>query len=301
MRHAACLLIGLLAVFAPALKAATLDEILERGTLRACVALIDPRLIDKSPRDCSSDCAYSGLIIEQVTAFAQSLGNVSLDLREVGWSEQFADKDGDVDRERDDEPWLLAQGTCDLFVSNLTILDWRLRKMNIVPLFQSRMIVMVRAERASEFPDMMSLGGQTAAVLPDSSFQSWITARNGDVYSDNPIKSLPIELGETFDYVENGTADFAFSDADIAVLAMKVRARDITPAFSVGATQSIGWGMSRGAPGLRQQVKQFFEASRADPTSPVSLAWRNWLGVTIPEFEALVRSLPGDPAQDAIR
>lgn len=296
MRQFLTLATGLAVTLSTAAHAATLDQIRERGSLNACVAMIDEKLVDKSPKNCTEDCGFSGLIIEQVNAFAESLGGLSVSLIEVGWSEQFENESGEVVQSAAYRPRLLADGSCDLFVSNLTVLPWRLRKMNIVPLFQSRMIVMVNAARVGEFADLRALSGQTAAVLQDSSFQSWIDARNQDTFQDNPIAVSPIVLGETFDHVADGTADFAISDADIAVLAMKTRPSDIAPVFAVGDTQDIGWGVSHNAPALAQQVAQFFDASRSDPASQVNLIWQRWFGVTIPEFEALVSALPGDQA-----
>ncbi len=296
MRRILTLATGLVATFSTAVHATSLAQIRERGSLNACVAMIDERLVDKSPENCTQDCVFSGLIIEQVNAFAESLGGLSMSLKEVGWSEQFENETGEVVQSAVYDPRLLADGSCDLFVSNLTVLPWRLRKMNIVPLFRSRMIVMVNAARVGEFADLKTLSGRTAAVLQDSSFQEWIDARNLDTFQDNPIAIAPILLGETFDHVADGKADFAISDADIAGLAMKTRPSDVAPVFAVGDTQDIGWGVSHNAPALAQRVAQSCDASRSDPTSQVNLIWQRWLGVTIPQFEALVSALPGDQA-----
>lgn len=284
----------------PAAVAGPLAQVMERGSLRACVSLIDPRLISKSPKDCAEGCDYTGLIIEQVDAFAQSLGDVSVDLRDIGWSQQFANANGVVDLAGTYSPQSLSDGSCDLYVSNLTVLEWRTRKMDIVPLFQSRMIVMVKAERVLEFEGLASLAGRTAAILPDSSFQKWIVDRNIDTFADNPVRMTVVPLGQTFDRVADGSVDFAFADADIAVLAMANRPGDIAPAFAVGPEQSLGWGVSRDAPALRARVEQFFAASRANPNSSVNLAWHKWLGVTLPEFEALVRALPAADSAKAV-
>ncbi|TNF18305.1 MAG: transporter substrate-binding domain-containing protein [Rhodobacteraceae bacterium] len=283
----------------PALAAAgTLDDIRARGELRACIAMIDPALVRREPEGCEAECGYAGIVIDQVRAFAATLPDVTLDFVEVTWSSQFADAAGQVDTSSDETPALLANGTCDLYVSNLARLPWREKMMTIVPLFESRMIVLVRADEVSRFSDFDRLAGHSAAVQSESSFHTWLLAANETVFRDNPIRIILSDLDEPLDLVRQGVAEFTLTDADIAVSVMNESAPTLAPALAAGGVQQLGWGMERRASELQAEVAGFFAAQRADPDSALNEAWRASIGVSVAEFEALVRALP-DAGQDA--
>lgn len=298
MKHCAGVWGLALAVSAGAATAETLPEILARGSLRACVATIHPALVRRVPDGCTENCAFAGLVVDQVRAFVETLDDVAIDLREVGWTEQFADAGGTVTVDGTYTPELLADGSCDLYVSNLARLPWREKMMTIVPLFESRMIVLVQSERAGEFPTLEALAGRVVSVQPDSSFHTWVLARNEDIFRDNPLRILEVNPDAPMDDVAAGRADFTLTDADIAVFAMNERPADIVPVFSIGDVQALGWGMARDNGGLAQAVATFFAAQRADTRSALNQAWVAQLGLTIAEFEALARALPNGTGPD---
>lgn len=278
-----------------AAQAATLAELEARGTLRVCFSAIDPALVRVEPEGCTDDCQYVGLLVDQVAAFAETLDGVSVMHKSVPWSAQFADVTGQVHRGQSYLPHLLASGACDLFVSNLARLPWRLRKMDIVPLFESRMIAIVRADRQTEFETLESFAGKSAAVTLESSFHTWLLERNAGEFASEPVRIAPLNGRDPFELVHEGEADFTLTDADIAVLSAKAFGSELVPAFAVGPVQELGWGLDPEDTELRMAVETFFKEQKSASRSSLNQAWQRSLGVTISEFEALVSALPGEP------
>lgn len=285
-------------LWAGAAQAGTLAEIEARGDLRVCFSAIDPALVRVEPAGCTDDCQYAGLLVDQVEIFAETLNGVSVTHKSVSWSEQFADATGQVRRGQSYLPHILASGACDLLVSNLARLPWRLRKMDIVPLFESRMIAIVRADRQTDFKTLESFAGQSAAVTLESSFHTWLLERNAGEFASNPVRILPLEGRDPFELVHEGGADFTLTDADIAVFSVKAFGAELVPAFAVGPVQELGWGLDPADTELRMAVEAFFKDQKSDSRSALNRAWQRRLGVTISEFEALVSALPGEPVVD---
>ena len=285
-----CLILYFSLIGLPA--AATLEPVSGSRVLRACLAPIDPALVRVAPEGCETDCEFTGLVVDQVRAFADSLIDIEVQLVEVGWAEQFENNHGVVDKPAAYTPRLLQDGSCDMYVSNLSVLPWRETKVAIVPLYQNRMIVMIRSKREADFPDLQALAGKTAIVEEQSSFHSWLLERNAELFYNHPVTIQLADETPPFDLVASGLFDFTITDADIAVFAMKNRHKGLTPTFAVGPIQQLGWGVSTDNTDLQTLITDFFQQQRADIDSPLNKAWRSHLGITINEFESLIQSLP---------
>lgn len=276
--------------WATAAAAASLEQILERGSINICVALIDPLLTRVEPEGCTAECRHAGVIVEEARAFAAALG-VEPRFRTVAWSEQFADASGEVRREASYTPALLADGTCDLFVSNLARLPWRLTKLEIVPRFDSRMIALIRADDADRIRHIDDLEGLTIGVAEQSSFHSWVLEQNSSIFAARPIRIVPANGQEPLAALLRGEVDFVLTDADIAVSSLRSWAPELQVAFAIGPVHQIGWGLAHGSPALKDRIAAFFAAEKAQPSSTTNRAWMEAFGVSLAEFDALVRAL----------
>lgn len=276
--------------WATAAAAAPLEQILERGSIRICIALIDPLLTRVEPAGCTADCRHAGVIVEEARAFATALG-VEPRFRTVGWSEQFADASGEVRREAGYTPALLADGTCDLFVSNLARLPWRLTKLEIVPRFDSRMIALIRTDDAERIRRIDDLEGLTIGVAEQSSFHSWVLEQNSSIFAERPIHIVPATGQEPLRALRRGEVDFILTDADIAISSLRASASEVQVAFAIGPVQQIGWGLAHGSPALEERIAAFFAAEKAELSSPTNRAWVDAFGVSLAEFDAMVRAL----------
>ncbi len=126
----ALLLIGAMAL---PCCARSLDEIRKTKELRICITATHPAYATAEPANCREECKFTGPVYEETRAFALSLGNgVRGKYLRVAWDEQFFDKEGKSDRAAAYTPELLASGKCDLYASNMTKNEWRLKKMDII-------------------------------------------------------------------------------------------------------------------------------------------------------------------------
>ncbi|MEM7693152.1 MAG: transporter substrate-binding domain-containing protein [Pseudomonadota bacterium] len=255
----------------------TLETITERGALVACLAEIDPDLVHLS-----ADGVWSGLVVEEVAEFASHLA-VDPVFVAVEWHEQFVESAG--------EPALLANGTCDLFAANLTRLGWREEIMTIVPLVENRMIVLAREDLDPPIQTVNDLAGRTVSVEDKSSFHMWLDEANRGRFSENPVV-IHLDGEDPMEAVARGSADFAMTDADIAVLTIRTRHPHLLAVFSVGPVQEIGWGVSKSSGALQRVLATYFGEQRDSRLSAFNAIWRRYLGLTIKEFEDLVRALP---------
>ncbi|MGR3500919.1 hypothetical protein [Pseudaestuariivita sp.] len=277
----------------------TLQEIQARGTLRACFAPIHPSFASVAPAGCTEDCRFSGLHVEQARAFAKALG-VTLDPSMHPWQSQFEDAGGAVRMGDTYVPRLLADGTCDVLPSNLARLPWRLKMMEIVPLFSSHMIAVIHEDDRDRFSRVAHFAGKRTAVVPGSSFESWLMARNLDVFAQDPVELVPLGGRGALEMVADRSVDFSITDADIAVLTARVEESSLLPAFTVGPVQELGWGVSKDSVELQQALARFFAAQRDQGRSTINRAWIEYLGVSINGFEALVGSLSSDPGTSGL-
>jgi ABC-type amino acid transport substrate-binding protein len=245
------------------------------------------------PPDCRDDCTFSGPAYEAVLAFVATLGtDIKPTFRRVAWDEQFFNQQGHTDREASYTPALLAAGTCDLYPSNLTMTAWRLKKLDFVPLFQSRMMVVVHTARQKQFNGPADLAGKTAAVQKDTSFHTWLQAQNEAAYAANPVHIQLFGPGASLTAVDAGAVDFTITDADTAIWSTRYQFKNAVVAFPVGPPDEIGWAFRKQDQDLQAAVAQFFARQKASPTSTLNRIWENHFGLTLNKFETLVKTLP---------
>ena len=273
--------------------ARSLAAIQQSQEIRICLSPAHPAVVVAQPPDCRDDCTFSGPVYEAVLAFVATLGtDIKPTFRRVAWDEQFFNQQGQTDREASYTPALLASGTCDLYPSNLTITAWRLKKLDFVPLFQSRMMVVVNTARQKQFNGPADLAGKTAAVQKDTSFHTWLQAQNEDAYAANPVQIQLLGPGASLTAVDAGAVDFAMADADAAIWSTRYQFKNAVVAFPVGPTDEIGWAFRKEDQDLQAAVAQFFARQKASPTSTLNRIWENHFGLTLNKFETLVKTLP---------
>ena len=198
---------GLTTSYPHVIQARPFAEIQQTGELRVCLAPVHPAIVNVEPADCRSDCRFSGAAYDTALAFVATLkGDIKPTFRRVDWDEQFFDENQLTVQEASYTPALLASGDCDLYPSHLTVTDWRLKKLVIVPLFQSRMMVIVNKARREQFQTPADLAGKTTAVTKDTSFHSWLQAQNQGPFADNPVQITLVGMGESLSAVDAGRA-----------------------------------------------------------------------------------------------
>jgi ABC-type amino acid transport substrate-binding protein len=289
--HTAGRVISLLLVLAgvamPA-DARSLTEIKKSKELRICIVAAHPSHATAEPAHCREKCKFTGPVYEEAKAFAASLGNgVRSRFLRVGWDEQFFGKQGKTDREAADTPELLASGKCDLYASNMTKNEWRLKKLDIVTLYSSRMMVISAKAMAGKIKAAPALAGKTAAIEKDTSYHTWLEEQNQAAYSANPvvIKLLPTQ--NSFAAVDAGEVDFTLADSDAAIWAVRYQLKNAKTAFPVGPVDEIGWAFNKADKDLQATVQKFFDNQRKADNSLFNQIWERYFGIGLNKFNSI--------------
>jgi membrane-bound lytic murein transglycosylase F len=283
-------LLALLLMLPAIAQARPLTEIKKTKELRVCLSPLEDYLFKVEPANCKEKCKYSGVAYDSALIFAKSIG-VKLGVRVVSWDEQFFNDKGVTLREATYTPELLATGKCDLYTSNVTKNEWRLKKMDFMTLFPNRMLVVVKKNRKKEFTTQQSLGGKTIATVKDTSYHTWLEVANSTTYKNNPIKIMLVADGEMVPAVTSGKADATMLDYDYAVYVTEKKARELGTAIGVGDPQEVGWAARKDSQDLQAAVKEFFKNQMAEPQSELNSVWNHYFGVTLKAFVAAVSLL----------
>src|SRR5215475_10534274 len=124
-------IIGLTSINA---AARSIADILKTKELRVCIAFAAASG-KAEPPGCRADCVMSGDTPDLAAAFAASFGPlIKPKWLNVGWEEQFQNKEGKVIREAAYTPELLASEVCDFYATGFPKNEWRSKKMDFVTL-----------------------------------------------------------------------------------------------------------------------------------------------------------------------
>jgi len=289
-----CILGCLLFTFSVAMstQARSLEEITRTQEIRFCVVPIHPSIATAEPEGCREDCEFSGPVYEEALAFAASLGNeIQPRFLRVEWDEQFFNQDGVTVREAGYTPELLASGTCDLYPSNLTKNEWRLKKLDFVTLLPNRMMVIVPASQHSYVKSPADLAGKVAVIEKDTSYHTFLQEQNQSAYAENPIHIMLMATEKAFEAVDAGSVDFTIVDSDAALWSVRNLLKISVMAFPVGATDEVGWAFRKQDKDLQAAVEQFFTRQRADEHSDLNQIWKTYFGMSLTKFIMLVGSV----------
>jgi len=225
--------------------------------------------------------------------FAEHLGpELSVKIVWVKWDQLFHNEQGKTDREGTYTPYLLASEQCDLYATHVTKNDWRLKKLDFITLYPSRMMIIGPKSKQSLYKKASDLGGKRASVLKNTSFHTWLNEQNNTLFKDNPIVVIPMD--STMDSLrapEEGKADFSMDDADYAVWATKAKLKNSVAYFPVGPIDDIGWAFQKKDKDLQAACKKFFKQQRASKGSPLNLLWKKRFGMTLTKFTLVITSI----------
>lgn len=271
-------------------NARSLEEIKASKEIRICI-VPDLSVVTAEPADCIENCTLSGPVYEEILAFTETLGkDIKSRFIKVEWDEQFYNKEGKNIYDAEYNPELFVSGRCDIFPSNLTKTEWRLKKMDFVTVFPSRMMVIIHKSKKSLFKTAFDLAGKRAAIVLNTSYYTWIKEQNQKIYSSNPIKAEFVQSDEeAIEIVMANKADFTLIDADKAIWIIRHKIKDAMVAFPVGPTDEIGWAFSRQDKELQAAVQKFFDEQRSE-TSVLNRIWEKYFGVTLNKFITIIKA-----------
>lgn len=270
-------------------QARSLETIQQTGEIRFCIADFHPAIAIAEPSGCRDDCTFKGPVYEAALDFALTLGSdIKAKFVRVEWDEQFHNQDGETDRQGSYTPELLASGTCDIYPSHLTKLDWRLKKLDFVTLFPNRIMVVVNKQKKRDFSKPEDLAGKVAAVTKDTSFDTWLQAQNESAYKDDPIELRYMSSFDAIKAVEAGEADFTLLDGDLAIWTINRQFKQTALGFPVGSPDEIGWAFRKEDKDLQHLVERYFAVERKASYSKTNTRWKRIYGLSLQDFIKLV-------------
>ena len=245
------------------MQARSLADIRATGELRICVAG-------------SSAVFYQA----NAQAFAKFLGVTPKVTQLATWDQQFQNAAGVTVKDATYEAHVLANGSCDLFPNDLHMTDWRRSKMQLVPLYTTRKMVVANRKMRAELQKPADLAGHSAAVQKGTAYESWLLEQNQTTLANNPITIYLAPTTESLERVATGASDFTVVAAETAFQAVRGDLQGLNLLFPVDTPVEVGWGLSPSDSGLRQQLEQFFADSfRVD--SELDRSWQRKYDISL--------------------
>ncbi|MES2877880.1 MAG: response regulator [Pseudomonadota bacterium] len=208
------------------------------------------------------------------------------------WDEQFQNASGTVVKDATYVAQLLANGSCDVYPNDLHVLDWRSSKMEMVPYYQSRKLV-VAHRNLKTLHGVGDLKGLRAAVQKGTAYDSWLNEQNKTRFASHPITVSHMPTAEAMAAVAGKAADFTVIGAESSFKWVRGDLDNLDILFPVDAPVNVAWGINPKADGLRSRIEQFFKES-ARVGSALDSSWRKQYGVSLMEYQLFDASFGSD-------
>lgn len=282
-RHCFVRLVGLAALMMAAqLHARALVDIRASNELRVCVA------------GSSADFYTANAL-----AFARYLGVSATVVRLARWDQQFENAAGVVDLPGRYVAQPLASGQCDLYPNDLHMLDWRRTKMDMVPYYTVRKMIVANQQLRSTVKQPADLAGLRAAVQKGTSYDDWLTAQNATSFRDKPVAIGYFPTAESMRRVSLGLADFTVTGSEGAFKWIRGDTlQNLDLLFPVGELEKVGWGIAPSADDLREALAGYF-ADSLRVGSELDRAWQKYYGISRMEYLFFEQSLDTRAAERA--
>lgn len=251
----------------------TLEEIRKTDELRICVAG-------------SSYELYTAMAL----AFAEHLG-VSPRVKQLdSWDQQFQNDKGVTDKDAAYTPYLMDSGECDCYPNDVVKNEWRLKKLDFVILFRTRMVVVVHKDNQPGYTEVAALAGKKAAIQKWTSYHSWLEAQNARARLSSPVRIQFMTTNESMQAVDAKSVDFTIIGADGALNWTRNRVKNLVVAFPIGDTTEVGWAFRKRDKDLQEAVRRFFDAQAA-VGSRFDDIWKEKVGISLSEFNVFISAL----------
>jgi ABC-type amino acid transport substrate-binding protein len=223
-------------------------------------------------------------------AFAEHLGVSPRVKRLDSWDQQFQNDKGVTDKEAAYTPALMDSGDCDCYPNDVVKNDWRLKKLDFVILFRTRMVVVVNKDNQPAYKGVADLAGKKAAIQKETSYSSWLETQNAGPLVSSPIQIQFMTTDESMQAVDTKFVDFTVIGADGALNWTRNKVKNVVVAFPVGDTTEVGWAFRKKDKDLQEAVRRFFD-SQAAVGSRFDEIWKEKVGIRLSEFNVFITDL----------
>ena len=243
----------------------------------------------KELRICVAGSSYE-LYTAMALAFAEHLGVSPRVKRLDSWDQQFQNDKGVTDKEAAYTPALMDSGDCDCYPNDVVKNDWRLKKLDFVILFRTRMVVVVNKDNQPAYKGVADLAGKKAAIQKGTSYSSWLETQNAGPLVSSPIQIQFMTTDESMQAVDTKFVDFTVIGADGALNWTRNKVKNVVVAFPVGDTTEVGWAFRKKDKDLQEAVRRFFD-SQAAVGSRFDEIWKEKVGIPLSEFNVFITDL----------
>ncbi len=255
-----------LAATALSASARSLQDIRASGTLRICVAGSSAPLYQANGE-----------------AFARFLQVKPLVIPLASFDQQFHNEEGRTIEDASYEPRLLANGSCDVFPNDLHVAPWRESKMEIVPYYTIRKVIVARSALRGKIRSVSDLGGLKAAVQDGTAYNSWLKQLNTGELAQNRVVIVHAATEDSVRQVADAQADFTLLGTDGALKWVSADPVRLSILFPVDESVGVGWGIQKSAHTLSTELKRFFDDS-ARVGSDLDRNWQSYYKISLAEY-----------------
>lgn len=220
-----------------------------------------------------------------VKGMAEFLG-LPLRLRTVAFPDYFALKGKLPARVKTDPafrytPDLFGRGV-DLYVDTITVLPWREKLLDFIPVFPTRLVAVTR--KGEELSDRAALAGKRISIIPGTASEDALLALEGEIGTTLDIIRVQ-EVQDEARMVAEGRSDVTVQDANVAILHLK-EWKNLSISLNLSEKQSLAWAASPQDPVLASLVRKYLK--HAEDRGILDRLWRDYYGITLLDYMWLI-------------
>lgn len=252
--------------------ARSLEQIRASGTLRICVSGSSAELYQANGE-----------------AFARYLKVQPEVIQLASFDEQFHNADGLTVLDSSYEPQLMAEGRCDVFPNDLHIVPWRAQKLQLVPYYKVRKVIVARQALHATLNQLPDLMGRRAAVQKGTAYDTWLQQANTKELAAKPVRIIHAPTEESIRLVAQGSADFTVLGTDSAFKWVRADIAQLSIQFPVDEAVEVGWGVQKSAQSLATELTRFFAESQR-VGSELDNNWQQYYRISLMEYRVFQAS-----------
>jgi hypothetical protein len=249
-------------------------EIVKSGELRSCfVPWMGAQSNDRGP---------DGDLTE---VFARHLGLKNKPIQ-IPWEQQFEKAPGQIAKEESYTPFLMKEGKCDLFASNMTILPWRQKKLSFVKVFHNQSMLVTRKALAEKIRSEKDLGGLRGLALPHTTYHDSFLELNRGPLSQNPMRIETKDVN-TVSHLKEGKTDVIILVTHLALKESSQKDSALKLLWPIGEKEEVGWGFEREQADLASRFAEFVRVEKAKKESELNRVYRKYFGYSLTEMDEM--------------
>ncbi|MDB2405523.1 transporter substrate-binding domain-containing protein [Arcobacteraceae bacterium] len=236
-------------------------------------------------RVCTAGSAYE-YYEKMALVFAKHLEVKAIVTNLPSWDHQFHNEDGKTIKEGVYIPKLMQSGKCDIYPNDLVIHEWRKKKLALLPIFQTFMVVAVHKDKIEEYKEIVDLKNKHAVLMENTTYHTWLEKVNQDFKEEEKVKISFLKTYEAWKSISENKADFTVANVNGLFKKTKTIAKNIRVAFKISDPSDIGWAFNPMDEKLINNANAFI-VTQQKKDSEFDKIWANE-GLSLSEYMLMV-------------